>query len=118
MIRAIWLTCGLAAMGLGFAGLALPILPTVPFLLLAAFCFARSSARLHDWLLEHRHFGPPIRAWNENGAIPRRIKGIASVSVLAGVGISAALGLPNWVLITQSFVFLGVTLFLWTRPDA
>lgn len=117
-MRAIWLMCGIVALALGFVGLALPIMPTVPFLLVAAFCFARSSKRLHDWLLEHQHFGPPIRAWNESGAVPRHIKGVASASILAGVGISAVLGLPIWVLITQFLIFLGVSLFLWTRPDA
>ena len=60
MIRIFWLLFGLLATGLAFAGALLPLLPTTPFLLLAAYAFARSSKRLHDWLLNHRQFGPLI----------------------------------------------------------
>jgi len=59
---------------LGVVGAFLPILPTTPFIILAAACFARSSPRLEAWLLSHRVFGPLLRDWRERGAIPRHAK--------------------------------------------
>lgn len=116
-MRIVWLICGLTALTAGLVGVALPILPTVPFMLLAAFCFARSSRRLHDWLIHHPHFGPPIRAWMDHGAVPRRVKWIATVSIMAGIGISWLVGLPGWVMATQGAILIGVAVFLFTRPD-
>lgn len=71
-----WLlvAAGSASLGLGVLGIFLPVLPTTPFLLLAAFCYARSSQRLYDWLLSTRRLGPYIRTWRENKAIPLRLK--------------------------------------------
>lgn len=71
-----WLLMGLGvlATALGLVGVFVPLLPTTPFLLLAAACFARSSRRLHDWLLGHRWFGPYIRGYREHHAITRRAK--------------------------------------------
>ena len=68
-MRFIYLCLGLFSVLLAGVGIALPLLPTVPFLLLAAFFFARSSERLHNWLLSHATFGPMISDWNEHGAI-------------------------------------------------
>ena len=67
--RALWLLLGLVAVGLGAVGVVLPLLPTTPFLLLAAFAFARSSERWHQWLVNHQIFGPLIEDWNRYGAI-------------------------------------------------
>ncbi len=116
-MRIVWLICGFVVLTAGLVGVALPILPTVPFMLLAAFCFARSSRRLHDWLIHHAHFGPPIRAWTDHGAVPRRVKWIAVVSVTAGIAISWVAGLPLWVMATQAVILVGLAIFLFTRPD-
>lgn len=116
-MRFFWLVSGCLAICLAAVGVVLPLLPTVPFLLLSAYCFARSSGRLHDWLLEHRTFGPPIAAWRESGAIGRRAKWLATGSIGAAFGVSVALGLAYWVLAVQAAALSAVMLFIWTRPD-
>jgi uncharacterized protein len=91
-VRSLYLVLGLTAVALGVIGLFLPILPTVPFMLLAAFFFARSNPAWEQRILNHPRFGPPIRAWRERGAISRPAKAAALVA-LAG---SAGMGL--WLL--------------------
>lgn len=81
MQRPLYLVAGLAALGLGAVGVAVPGLPTVPFLLLAAFCFARGNPEWEQRLLAHPRWGPPIRDWRERGAISRRGKGAALVTL-------------------------------------
>ncbi len=106
------------ALGLGAVGIVTPLLPTVPFLLLAAFCFARSSKRLHDWLLAHPTLGPPIRDWRRSGAISAKAKRLATLSIAAAFGVSLILALPFWVLAVQAAVLTAVLIFIWRRPDA
>ena len=60
--RALWLAAGVLAVITGIVGIVLPVLPTTPFVIVAAFCFARGSPRWERWLLNHRHFGPMLRA--------------------------------------------------------
>lgn len=117
MIRAIWVTVGVLALGLGIIGIFLPFLPTVPFLLAAGFAFGKSSARLHRWLLSHPRLGPPIHAWNEHGAISRKAKLLASLSILAAFSLSWLMGFGARVLIIQALTLACVSLFIWTRPD-
>lgn len=88
-MRVLYLTLGLTSVALGVIGIFLPILPTVPFMLLAAFFFARSNPVWEQRILEHPRFGPPIRAWRERGAIGRTAK----VAALVALGVSAAGGL-------------------------
>ena len=116
-MRFLWAALGLICVGLGLIGIVLPILPTVPFMLLAAFFFARSSARLHSWLVTHPTFGPPIIDWHERGAINPRVKRIATVSIAAVFAISLALGLKPWLLALQAAILTAVLVFIWSRPN-
>jgi uncharacterized membrane protein YbaN (DUF454 family) len=116
-VRILWLVLGLASLALAVIGIVLPLLPTVPFLLLAAFFFARSSARLYDWLIAHPLFGPPIRDWRAHGAIRRRVKWLATLSVALVVVGSLAAGAGWQIVATQVLVLTGTLTFVWTRPD-
>ncbi|WP_138466262.1 YbaN family protein [Poseidonocella sp. HB161398] len=116
-MRAIWFTFGIISLGLGMLGIPLPLLPTVPFLLLATFCFARSSPRLHNWLITHPTYGRSIRDWNEKGAISLRAKRLATVTVAASFGISLALSVPLRALAIQAVTLGLVLIFIWTRPS-
>jgi len=116
-MRLIWLLLGLLSLGLGIVGAFLPLLPTVPLLLLAAFFFARSSDRLHNWLVSHKTWGPPIRDWSERGAIGRKPKVYASASILVTFGISIWLGLSAGILVVQAVVLSAVSVFIWSRPE-
>ena len=78
LARPLLATLGTLALALGIVGIFVPLLPTTPFVLAAAACYARSSRRLHGWLLGHRRLGPCIRAFGEGRAIPRRAKALAT----------------------------------------
>lgn len=116
-MRFIWLFFGTLSLLSGLIGTVVPLLPTVPFLLLATFCFARSSERLHHWLITHPSLGPPILHWQENGAIHPRAKRLATVSILAAFGLSLAMGLSLGLLALQASILSCVLLFIWSRPS-
>lgn len=116
-MKAVWLVLGLICVGLGLLGVVLPLLPTVPFILAAAFCFARSSERLHTWLMTHPTFGPLIENWEQNGAIGPRAKKLATVSIAAVFGFSWVLGASSTVITIQVVVLSCVLIFIWTRPN-
>jgi len=69
-MRTLFFILGWLFFALGFAGMFLPVLPTTPLMLLALWCFARSSDRFHEWLYNHRVFGPPLQQYREHGVIP------------------------------------------------
>ena len=115
--RIIWAFGGIVFVVIGAIGVILPLLPTTPFLLLAAYCFTRSSPRLHDWLLTHRTFGPLIHNWDEYGSIDPRSKRIAIVVILLTPLITIAVGVPWWALAAQLLVLGVASTFILTRPD-
>ena len=115
--RIAYLGAGIISVALGAIGAFLPLLPTVPFLILAAFCFARSNPVWEQKLLNHPRYGATLRAWRENGVVGRRAKWAATAAfVFSGVLGFIMLSLP-WSLIP-----LGVGLvcgtWLWRRPEA
>ncbi|SIT82014.1 YbaN family protein [Pontibaca methylaminivorans] len=116
--RWLWTVGGWGALALGAAGVVLPVLPTTPFVLLAAYMFGKGSPRLRAWLLAHRIFGPLTRDWEERGAIPRRAK-ILAVSVMALTFVASIFMGFNWVILTiQAVALSGAGLYVVTRPDA
>ena len=118
MPKIFYLGLGWICVALGVVGIALPVLPTTPFLLVAAWAFARSSPRFRDWLVGHRTLGPYVNDWNEHGAIPTRAKVLAiavmSASTLWLFGWSE---LPVAVKLIASACMLGAAVFILTRPD-
>jgi len=116
MVRYIWLSFGWLFVALGVVGIVLPLLPTTPFLLVAAFCFSRGSPRLLAWLLDHAHLGPPVRAWQAHGAIATRFKVAALVFMTVSVGLSFLYGVPQTGLIIQIAILSCVSIFILSRP--
>lgn len=115
-----WLLRGLggACVGLGLLGIVLPLVPTTPFLLLAAWAFAHSSPRLHHWLVSHPRFGPPIADWREHGAIGAGGKRAALLVLGLTLAGSWALAAPGWVVAVQAVCLVAVGAFILTRPTA
>lgn len=118
LMRIMWTAAGCTSFGLGVVGAVVPLLPTVPFMLLAAFCFARGSDKFHAWLMAHPRFGAAIRDWQASGAISRGAKRAAVGAILASVAISMLLGVPALVLAIQVAVLACVAVFILTRPAA
>ncbi len=115
-MRMVWAGIGGLAVLLAIAGILLPLLPTTPFLLLAAFAFARSSPRMEAWLLTHRHLGPPIVAWREQRAIGRKAKRLALATMAATPVLTWAVGVNPMIVALQVAVLVAVALFIATRP--
>jgi uncharacterized membrane protein YbaN (DUF454 family) len=103
--------------GLGVAGVVLPLVPGTLFLIIAAACFTRSSPRFEAWLVNHRRLGPPIRTWRESRAIPRPVKVYACVSLVPSWLLLLATDAPNLIKVGCLFLFVAVGLFIATRPD-
>lgn len=116
-MRFLWFSLGLISLGIAVIGIVLPLVPTTPLLLLAAFCFAHSSERLYHWLLSHPHFGQVISDWRERGAIKPRAKRLATVAILAVPILSIALGIGVVIVTIQVATLAGVLIFIWTRPN-
>lgn len=110
MLRLLLIGLGWLAVGLGALGIFLPLLPTTPFVLLAAGLFARSSERFHRWLLEHRIFGPLIRDWRAYRSMPRRAK-VTALTMVAVVFPISTYAVSDVPYLPWGLVALGVVLF-------
>ena len=110
------IVAGLVSLALGAIGIFVPLLPTTPLVLVAAFCFANSSERLHQWLLDHNVFGPLIDNWRRYGAISRNAKIMSVVSMVAILVISWLLDVETWMIAVQAVVLACSAAFILTRP--
>ncbi|GLP96907.1 YbaN family protein [Paraferrimonas sedimenticola] len=115
--RSFYLVGGLLSLALGTLGVVLPLLPTVPFILLAAFCFARSSQRLNDWLHEHPWFAQALKDWEEKRAVNARLKKRAFVVVLLSFSLSIAVVPLMWVKIMLACMCCGLLWYLYRLPE-
>jgi uncharacterized protein len=116
-VRMMWTGAGLLSLAIGGVGTVLPLLPTTPLVILAAFCFSKSSPRLRSWLLNHHIFGPLIQDWEATGAIAPRYKAIAIVAMALAFGLSLALGLKPLILIIQAICLSCAALYILSRPN-
>jgi uncharacterized membrane protein YbaN (DUF454 family) len=117
-LRLVFAGLGAAFLALGAVGAFVPVLPTVPLWLVAAACFARSSTRVYNWLLNHRHFGHGIREWRHHRAIPWRAKRAALALMALSFGVTIVFLLDGWLarsLMGVAGVVLGA--WLWRLPS-
>ena len=98
-------------------GIVLPVLPTTPFVLLAAWCAGRGSARLHAWLLAHPRFGPVIHEWELHGAVSRKAKRFALGTMALSVAVMWIVVPRPWVAALATAVMIPVAGWLWMRPE-
>ncbi|WP_395451099.1 YbaN family protein [Aminobacter sp. UC22_36] len=100
------------------AGAFLPVMPTTIFLILAAWCFGRSSPRIEAWMLNHASFGPTLRAWRQYGAVPRKAKILACLGMASGYGLFfvGAKPEPSLAVVVAAFVAVAA-IYVTTRPE-
>lgn len=117
LITLLWRTLALAALALGLLGVFVPGLPTVPFLLVAAWAGSRGWAWLEQWLLNHPRHGDGIRRWRERGAVPRRAKWASSLMMALSTLIMWSLAIPLWAKVSAPLLMACVAVWLWRRPE-
>ena len=118
LMRGIWLALGLIATAAGLIGAVLPLLPTTPFLILAAACFARSSPRLEARILNDPRFGPLVHEWRARGAIPPKAKLLAVGGMTGGYMVFLFTSRPEAPLALLVAALMGlVAIWLLSRPS-
>ena len=116
-MRVLWVCVGCISLALGAIGVILPLLPTTPLVLLAAFDFARSAPRLRAWLAGNRIFGPIIADWEARGAIAPRYKGMACGAMCAVLAASLLGGLDWWLIAVQATCMGSAAAYVLSRPS-
>jgi hypothetical protein len=116
----LWRCLAVTALLLALIGVFLPVMPTVPFVLLAAWAASKGWPQLETWLLEHERFGPHIRAWRQHGAVTRRGKRLATCAMIFSAILMQLIPLPDWGLWARwavPLIFACVLIWLWRRPE-
>lgn len=118
IVRSVFWFLGALSLTLGIIGIFLPVLPTTPFVLLTAVCWAKASPRLHNRLLAHRYFGPMVRNWEERRAIPRRAKYLAySMMTLSCVFLFVQFPERRWVAVLTAIICTATALWMHRLPE-
>ena len=112
-----WKALGATSLALGAVGIALPLIPTTPFLLLALFAFSKGSPQAADWLKSHAVFGPVIDKWNKRGAIAPSAKILAISMMAASLAGSWHFGFPTLVLTIQAVILSACAAFILSRQN-
>lgn len=115
--RLMWRALALLCVTLGLIGIVVPGLPTVPFLLVAAWAAGKGWPALEVWLLNHPRHGPAIRRWRDHGAVPRRAKWAASAMMVLSSAVLALSSLPLAAKLGMPALMACVALWLWRRPE-
>ncbi|MBQ4839713.1 MULTISPECIES: YbaN family protein [Pseudoalteromonas] len=116
--RCFWLhAAGIIFVGLGFIGMALPVMPTTIFFILALACFSRSSPKFENWLLTHPKFGPSLVAWREYQVVPPKGKWGAGIGMLIGYIALCFSAAPWYVLIIVAVIEILALTYILTRPS-
>lgn len=117
-VRLLYFAAGWLCLALGAAGVVLPVLPTTPFVLLAAWCFSKSSKRLYSWLLSHRTFGPYIVAWEQHRVIPLHAKILSTSIIVPLIGyMLIASPAPAWAKVLAVALVVWGQIYVWTKPS-
>jgi uncharacterized membrane protein YbaN (DUF454 family) len=111
------MTIGWLSVILGVIGAFLPILPTTPFILFAAWCFARSSERFHKWIIDNKYFGPIITEWENGNGISRKIRTRALLMMWFSLCFSMLVLRQWWAVLLLSSIGIFATLYLFKQPS-
>ncbi|MBL7666078.1 MAG: YbaN family protein [Bacteriovoracaceae bacterium] len=118
MKKYLLITLGLLSLVVGIIGIAIPVLPTAPFVILAAFLFSKSSPELYQWILRTKYLGALVKDWNENGVIRPRAKILCTILIMISVVSSfISIDLELWQQVTILLVVGAVLSFVLTRPS-
>ena len=117
-MRAVVLVIGATAFVLAVLGVILPLVPATPLFILAAACFARAYRPFHQWMLDHRLLGPPLREWYHHRSLPYRTKVVAVVTMLVSFGLSIALVVrPLWLKLLLGAGAAGLAVGIYRIPS-
>ncbi|ADZ90706.1 DUF454 family protein [Marinomonas mediterranea] len=114
--RIFYIVLGWLSLVTGVIGIFLPLLPTTPLVLLSAWCFSRSSTRFHNWLINHKYFGPIILDWQSGDGIPKKVRNRALIVMWLGMSISMFIVWRFWATIGLVTIGVCVSIYMLRMP--